>query len=1071
VGRSRRLSERTSSDRERAAAALVDPPPFKPEQEVRYALVLFGGVSLAVYINGVVQEFFRLVCSTAPEWPLATNVERQVAWFPLTLGSRGDVRALSGTERVYRKLGQILPGGVDAPADAPVRTRFVVDILSGTSAGGINGIVLAKALANQQSIDRLRKLWVEEGDIGELLNDKRSYDDLDVKPQRPPRSLLNGYRLYAKALAALRGMKGTEQRWETTVSPSYAEQLDLVVTTTDLQGLRIPIKLYDGVIQEARHKNVFRFAYWTKEAVGQNRNDFEEKNDPMLAFAARCTSSFPFAFEPMVLDDIGDVLPEYAPEEQPWSEFFGDYVRMRAKYRRYAFADGGYLDNKPFSYATEQLARRRADVPVERKLIYIEPDPADALPPEVGAAPPHDRPEVFENVAAAVTKLPRAESIREDIDAVVRRSRTVSRAREVAEEVTDHAVSAVLHGGAKPTLLGNPAESKAYRTLRRQVVLDDIGEVVARVGGVTGDSDAQYALQLVVAAWAQSLADDDLFRDYDLGFRLRRLNFLQHRMNDLLRGRGAAAELATELDLWTIDEATASRLLQVKMALNEIFVELRWRGRGAKQPERTANELGTDTIRANPATAAEDAERFRAVAAAVRASGLTVRELVGRVLDPGEGLVRSEDDAKARAAALADEKRGELQAVADALKGVFAFPLRAAEAAASRVLTGEPAADHDADAEAIRWLRREGEPESAAPELLTGLEEVPQRLRELLRWYYEAFEDIDALLMPLTYPDLGEVNPVDVIRISPQDATSLIDEAKEGPSGRRKLAGTGVHHFAGFLDRRFRVNDIFWGRLDGAERIIETALSPEHPKKDLFVEAAQLAIIDEDLLGAEREAWVTDALANAAISASVTGTSLDELEGILGEDWSETRLREALAVRAYLKSTFSVEREPDRRQMLDVVGRAMSISSDVVGAAADTNKAIGTPLFWVARVGRMITGLAALATPPSLGYLPRLIFRNVAAIAVLTGILLIVLGILGLGGAQRAGWVVILITAVAQAAVWAATSWVGAPDRKPGSRRGRFGRWLVRAAITLVVVALVALVLVGAAEMIDRVSD
>ena len=28
-----------------------------------------------------------------------------------------------------------------------------------------------------------------------------------------------------------------------------------------------------------------------------------------------------------------------------------------AKYREYAFADGGYLDNKPFSHATEELAR------------------------------------------------------------------------------------------------------------------------------------------------------------------------------------------------------------------------------------------------------------------------------------------------------------------------------------------------------------------------------------------------------------------------------------------------------------------------------------------------------------------------------------------------------------------------------------------------------------------------------------------------------------------------------------------------------------------------------------------
>jgi len=33
--------------------------------------------------------------------------------------------------------------------------RFVIDILSGSSAGGINGVYLAKAIANRQEIDVL----------------------------------------------------------------------------------------------------------------------------------------------------------------------------------------------------------------------------------------------------------------------------------------------------------------------------------------------------------------------------------------------------------------------------------------------------------------------------------------------------------------------------------------------------------------------------------------------------------------------------------------------------------------------------------------------------------------------------------------------------------------------------------------------------------------------------------------------------------------------------------------------------------------------------------------------------
>ena len=35
------------------------------KQEVRFAVVMYGGVSLAIYINGVAQELLRLVRSTA----------------------------------------------------------------------------------------------------------------------------------------------------------------------------------------------------------------------------------------------------------------------------------------------------------------------------------------------------------------------------------------------------------------------------------------------------------------------------------------------------------------------------------------------------------------------------------------------------------------------------------------------------------------------------------------------------------------------------------------------------------------------------------------------------------------------------------------------------------------------------------------------------------------------------------------------------------------------------------------------------------------------------------------------
>ena len=115
------------------------------EHEVRFAVVMYGGVSLAIYINGVAQELLNIVRATAPK--TADDGEALLS----------DVE-LTGSLAVYRKLGQFLhqrselaeaaepdaQGNPKPPSSKPIRTRFVVDVISGTSAGGINGIFLAR---------------------------------------------------------------------------------------------------------------------------------------------------------------------------------------------------------------------------------------------------------------------------------------------------------------------------------------------------------------------------------------------------------------------------------------------------------------------------------------------------------------------------------------------------------------------------------------------------------------------------------------------------------------------------------------------------------------------------------------------------------------------------------------------------------------------------------------------------------------------------------------------------------------------------------------------------------------
>ncbi|MGE3835691.1 MAG: hypothetical protein AB7H43_13020, partial [Acidimicrobiia bacterium] len=40
---------------------------LQPTQQVRLAVVLYGGVSLCIYMNGVTQELLHLVRATAPD--------------------------------------------------------------------------------------------------------------------------------------------------------------------------------------------------------------------------------------------------------------------------------------------------------------------------------------------------------------------------------------------------------------------------------------------------------------------------------------------------------------------------------------------------------------------------------------------------------------------------------------------------------------------------------------------------------------------------------------------------------------------------------------------------------------------------------------------------------------------------------------------------------------------------------------------------------------------------------------------------------------------------------------------
>ena len=123
-------------------------------REIRLALVCYGGSSLAIYIHGNAKELHRLVIAskalqidvTAPGSPLPrTMADRSHRTRPEP-GPEG--RKLTGSTRVwYDRLLDVW-----LQDEQRVRTRVVVDVIAGTSAGGINGVILAKALAHDLSL-------------------------------------------------------------------------------------------------------------------------------------------------------------------------------------------------------------------------------------------------------------------------------------------------------------------------------------------------------------------------------------------------------------------------------------------------------------------------------------------------------------------------------------------------------------------------------------------------------------------------------------------------------------------------------------------------------------------------------------------------------------------------------------------------------------------------------------------------------------------------------------------------------------------------------------------------------
>ena len=95
----------------------------------------------------------------------------------------------------------------------------------------------------------------------------------------------------------------------------------------------------------------------------------------------------------------------------------------------------------------------------------------------------------------------------------------------------------------------------------------------------------------------------------------------------------------------------------------------------------------------------------------------------------------------------------------------------------------------------------------------------PDRRRLILSYLGYPFYDV-ATLPLLQGEGLDEFDPIKVDRISPDDAVAI----REGGTAAT-LKGIQFNSFGAFFSRAYRENDYLWGRLHGADRLVDIALS------------------------------------------------------------------------------------------------------------------------------------------------------------------------------------------------------------------------------------------------------
>lgn len=424
------------------------------EKELRLALVCFGGVSLAIYIHGVSKEILKLARASKAIHVSADldHPSRKSYMYP-----NENVTDIPDTELVYFDILKSFAPEMDI--------RIIIDTIAGASAGGMNSVFLGRAIAHDLNFDHLRHHWLIEADVTNLKGQKKRASkwekmltiplinilsgkflgkgNLSAKVREKLPALLNIWDLKppfdGKHLLKLvyNGLKAMGEVNYHSLLPR-GHKLELFVTLTDFYGYKRSIFINDPPqISELEHRHNLKFSYLKKTSADQYsiiKSDFDDNDLASLSFAARATSCFPGAFPPAQLREVDHFLKEKGLSWTNKDDFlqnnFKEYSQAGVNPELTSFLDGSILNNKPFDKAIAAIHDRPAFREVSRRVIYIDPNPEKMRGKATGAPPA-----MLNTLKGALSDIPMNEPMHDDLQDIHKHNQKVATIKAVVDSV------------------------------------------------------------------------------------------------------------------------------------------------------------------------------------------------------------------------------------------------------------------------------------------------------------------------------------------------------------------------------------------------------------------------------------------------------------------------------------------------------------------------------------------------------------------------------------------------------------------------------------------------------------